>query len=216
MASLIGLVKFLPPRRVAELLVFCCRGHLSPRLLTEISMEAGRGSSASEGTILGSFLTAVLLILGGVVSVGIGIGVAGGFSGTHGGDRSQGSLQTLSAAPDVRLATTGSGPGRSRKAKESREAKRPETKSSPVAAAASEPSLARAPTTKKRSPATSQPTSEPVPTSPAPSGSGGGSNNPPPQAVSDPPQQAVSDPPPQVQSGIGGGQTWHGIAPGGG
>jgi hypothetical protein len=171
-------------------------------------VEAGRGSSASEGKILGWFLTAVLVMLGGVLSVAIGIWVAGGFSGTQGGDRSQGSLHALSAAPDVRLATTGSGPGRSRKAKERREAKRPETKSSPVATAASEPSLARAPTTKERSPATSQPTSEPVTTSPAPSSSGGGSN--------DPPQQAVSDPPPQVQSGIGDGETWHGIAPGGG
>lgn len=129
-------------------------------------------------------------------------------SGTDGGDPSQESLQAVSAAPDVRLATAGGAQGKSRKTKESRKTKRPETKSATLAAAVSEPSFARAPTTKKRSPATIQPASEPVASSPAPSSSGGGSN--------DPPPQVPSDPSPQVQQGIGGGEAWHGIAPGGG
>ena len=153
-------------------------------------------------------LTPVLVILGGVLSVAIGIWVAGGFSGTQGGARSQESLQALPAAQDVRLATTGGAQGKRRKAKERRETKRPEAKSATPAATVSGLSFAQAQTTTKRSPATSQPASEPVTTSPAPSGSGGGSNTPPPQAV--------SEPPPQVESGIGGGETWHGIAPGGG
>jgi DNA-binding XRE family transcriptional regulator len=177
----------------------------SKRLAAALDAEPWRGAVRRPAIAV---LTPVGVILGGVLSVAIGIWVAGGFSGTQRGDRSQGTLQALSAAPDVRLATTRGAHGKSRKAKESRETKRPETKSFPVAAAASEPSLARAPTTKERSPATSQPASEPVTTSPAPSSGGGGSN--------DPPPQAVSDPPPQVQSGIGGGETWHGIAPGGG
>jgi hypothetical protein len=184
-----------------------CRLASEPR-----AVEAGRGSSASEGKIFGRFLTPVLVSLGVVLSVGIGIAVAGGFSGTRGGDRSQGSLQALSAAPDVRLATTGGAPGKSRKAKESRETKKPETKRATLAAAVSEPSFARAPTTKMRSPARSHPASEPVTTSPAPSSGSGGSSG----GSNDSPPQAVSDPPPQVQSGIGGGETWHGIAPGGG
>ena len=37
LASLIGRVKFLPSSRVAELVLFRCRGHLWPRLQTEIS-----------------------------------------------------------------------------------------------------------------------------------------------------------------------------------
>jgi hypothetical protein len=129
-------------------------------------------------------------------------------SGTEGGDPSQESPQALSAAPDVRPVTAGGAQGKSRKTKESRKIKRPVTKSATLAAAESEPSFARAPTTKKRSPATIQPASEPVAKSPAPSSSGGG--------PSDPPPQVTSDPPPQVQQGIGGEEGWHGIAQGGG
>jgi hypothetical protein len=129
-------------------------------------------------------------------------------SGTDGGDPSQESLQALSAAPEVRLATAGEAQGKSRKTKENRKTKRTETKSATLAAAVSEPSFARAPATKKRSPATIQPASEPVASSPAPSSSGGGSN--------DPPLQVPSDPSPQVEQGIGGGEAWHGIAQGGG
>jgi hypothetical protein len=129
-------------------------------------------------------------------------------SGTDGGDSSHGSLQALSPAPQVRLATAGGAQGRSRKTKESRKTKRPETNSATLAAAVSEPSFARAPTTKKRSPATVQPATEPVASTPAPSTSGGGST--------DPPPQVHGDPSPQVQQGIGGGEAWHGMAQGGG
>jgi hypothetical protein len=129
-------------------------------------------------------------------------------SGTDGGDPSQESLQALSAAPDIRLATAGGAQEKSRKTKESWKTKRPEKKRATPAVAVSEPALVRAPTAKKRSPATIQPASEPVASSPAPSSSGGGSN--------DPPPQVPSDPSPEVQHGIGRGEAWHGIAPGGG
>jgi transcriptional regulator with XRE-family HTH domain len=122
------------------------------------------------------------------------------------GDSSRQLPQAVSAAPAAPVAAGGA-QGTSRKAKK-RETKKPEKKSATPAAAVSEPSLARAPTTSKRRPATIQPTSEPVASSPAPSttGGSGGSNDPPPQ----PPR------PPQVEHGSGGGEASHGIVPGGG
>jgi hypothetical protein len=122
-------------------------------------------------------------------------------SGTDSGASAEQLPQAVSAAPAARVAAGGA-QGKSRKTM------RPEKKSATPAAAVSEPSFARAPTTKKRSAATNQPASEPVASSPAPSSSGGGSN--------DSPPQVQNDPPPQVQHGIGGGEAWHGIVPGGG
>ena len=158
----------------------------------------------------------MLVILIGALSLGLGIGVVKQFSGTDGAYPSQPSLQAVSAPPAVAPVAAGGAQEKSRKAKsreaksrkaKSREAKKPEKKSATPPAAVSEPSFARAPTTKKRSPAPIQPAREPVASSPPPS-SGGGSNH--------PSTQVQNNPPPEVQHGIGGGEASHGIAPAGG
>jgi hypothetical protein len=142
-----------------------------------------------------AFLVLVLVILGELLS------------GADGGVSSQQVPEAVSAAPATPVAAAGA-QGRNWKAKrsEKRKAKKPEKKSATPAAAVSEPSFAPAPTTKKRTPAPVQPVSEPVAPSPPPSG--GGVSNAPPKAQNDPPQLA--------EHGIGGGEAWHGIAPGGG
>ena len=144
-----------------------------------------------------AFLVLVLVILGELLS------------GADGGVSSQQVPEAVSVAPATPVAAAGA-QGRNWKAKrsEKRKAKRPEKKSATPAAAVSEPSLVRAPTTKKRSPAPIQPASEPV-ASPAPSSGSGVSNAPP---------EVQNDPPPQAEHGIGDGEASHGmgIAPAGG
>ncbi len=165
------------------------------RLATALNVEPGTAAvlnSLGGRRLWGPLAIAVLAPV--LVSVGLRS------SGTDGGDSFRHSPQAVSAAPAVPPVAAGGAQGKSRKTKRS------EKKSATPAIAVSEPSIARAPTTK--SPATIQPASEPVASSPAPSSSGGDSN--------DPPPQVQNNPPPQVQQGIGGGEAWHGIAPGGG
>ena len=159
-------------------------------------------------------LVPALVILIGALLVALGIGVVKQFSGTDGAYPSRPSLQAVSALPAVAPVAAGRAQGKSRKTKRperktkrpEKKTKRPKKKSATPAAAVSEPSLVRAPTTKKRSPAPIQPASEPV-ASPAP-GSGSGSNQ--------PSTQVQNNPPPQLQHGIGDGEASHGIAPAGG
>jgi hypothetical protein len=142
-----------------------------------------------------AFLVLVLVILGELLS------------GADGGVSSQQVPEAVSVAPATPVAAAGA-QGKSRKTKRpERKAKRPEKKSATPAAAVSEPSFVRAPTTKKRSPAPMQPTSEPV-ASPAPSSG----------SVSNAPPEVQNDPPPQAEHGIGDGEASHGmgIAPAGG
>jgi hypothetical protein len=166
--------------------------------------------SRKEGAL--AVWVAVLVTLCGASLVLLVIGVAKLFIGTDSGDPSQWSPQAVTAAPAVPAVAQGGAQGKSleakksRDAKKSRKAKKPDKKSATPAAAVSEPSFAPAPTTKKRGPAPIQPASEPV--APAPPPSGGGVSNAPPKAQNDPPQLA--------EHGIGGGEAWHGIAPGGG
>ena len=154
-------------------------------------------------------LVPVLVILIGALLVGLGIGVVKQFSGTDGAYPSQASLPAVSAPPAVAPVAAGGVQGKSRKTKssEKKKTKKREKNSPTPAATVSEPSFVRAPTTKKRRPAPIKPASEPVASSPAPSSSAGGPTNPPTQIHNDPPQ---------VQSGIGGAESSHGIAPVGG
>jgi hypothetical protein len=188
----------------------CGRGRTPPRSSRSLIMKG-----TSEARLAGLVVVRIAWIT--AIAVCVLVILIELLSGTDGGDSSQNSLQALSAAPEVRLATGGGAQGKSRKTKEPRKTKRPETKSATLAAAVSEPSFSRAPTTKKRSPATIQPAAKPVASSPAPSSSGGGSNDPPPQVPSaTSPQVQQGIPSPQVQQGIGGGEAWHGIGQGGG
>ena len=193
------------------------------RLAAALNVESGAGAPSSRTRIWNldaeaqrlaiAVLIPVVVILGGALSVVIhGFGGAGRFSGPDGADPSQQSPQAVAVAPAVPPLAAAEAQGKTRKAKKSRkakknrEAKRPVKKRTTPAVAVSEPSLARAPMTKKRSPAPSQPASEPVASSPPPSNSG----------ASKAPPQAQNDPPPQAEHGIGGGEASHGIAPAGG
>jgi transcriptional regulator with XRE-family HTH domain len=184
------------------------------RLAAALNVQSGAGAPSSRTRIWNldaeaqrlaiAVLIPVVVILGGALSVVIhGFGGGGRFSGPDGADPSQQSPQAVAVAPAVPLVAAAEAQGKTRKAKKT--TKKPEKKSAP-AAAVSEPSLARAPTTKKRSPAPTQPASEPVASSPPPSNSG----------ASKAPPQAQNDPPPQAEHGIGGGEASHGIAPAGG
>jgi transcriptional regulator with XRE-family HTH domain len=152
-------------------------------------------------------LIPVLVILGGALLVGVqGFGGAGPGSGADDGVLSRQSPQGVSSAPALPPIAAAGTQGTNRKAKKSQKTKRPEKKRVTPAVAVNEPSLARAPTTQKHTPSPTQPPSEPPASSPPPSSGGS----------SDPAPQVHNDPAPQVESGIGGGETWHGIAPGGG
>ena len=147
-------------------------------------------------------LVPVLVILIGVLTLVLVIAMVKQFSGTDGGHVSQPSLEAASAPPAAAPVAVGGAQEKSRETKrpDKRKTKRPEKKSATPDAGA---------TTKKRSPAAIQPASEPVASSPAPGSSGAGGSN-------DPPTQVQNDPPPQAEHGIGGGEDWHGIGPGGG
>ena len=183
------------------------------RLATALNAEPGTSAPSFRARIWNldgeerrlaiAVLIPVLVILGGALSVGVqGFGGAGRSSGADGGVPSQHSPQAVSAPSAVPPVAAGGAQGNSRKTKKP-ETKKPEKQSTPPAAAVSEPSFARAPATKQRSPAPIQPASEPVASSPAPSTRGDGSNAPPPR-------------PPQAEHGIGGGEGSHGLVPVGG
>jgi hypothetical protein len=176
-------------------------GEVFRRLAAAVKTEPGTGGWQR---LANEVLVPALVILIGALLVALGIGAVKQFSGTDRAYTSQPSLQAVSAPPAVAPVAVGGAQGKSRKTK------RPEKKSATPAAAVtvSEPSFVRV-KTKKRSPASIQPASEPVVKSPAPSGSGVSGSN-------DPPPQVQQDPPPQVQHGIGGGEASHGIAPVGG
>lgn len=156
-------------------------------------------------------LIPMLVILAGAFSVGVhSLGGVGRSSGADGGNPSQ-SPRAVSAPLAVPALAAGGAQAETRKTKKSQKTKRSEKKRATPAAPVSEPSFAPPPPRKKSSPATIQPANEPAASAPAPSkpvatapapssDSGGGSNAPPPQAG----------------HGIGGGEAWHGIAPGGG
>jgi hypothetical protein len=176
-------------------------GEVFRRLAAAVKTEPGTGGWQR---LANEVLVPALVILIGALLVALGIGVVKQFSGTDRAYTSQPSLQAVAAPPAVAPVAVGGAQGKSRKTK------RPEKKSATPAAAVtvSEPSFVRV-KTKKRSPASIQPASEPVAKSPAPSDSGASGSN-------DPPPQVRQDPPPQVQHGIGGGEASHGIAPVGG
>ena len=152
----------------------------------------------------------MLVFLIGALSVGLGIAVVKQFSGTDGGYTSQPPLEAVSAPPATAPVAAGGTQGKIRKTRTSEKGKTksPEKKSPTPPAAVSEPSLARAPTTKKRKPTPIPVASEPVASPPTPSSSGAGGTN-------DPSTQVRNDPP-QVQHGIEQGEASHGIAPVGG
>ena len=181
-------------------------GEVFRRLAAAVKTKPGTGGGVRLGN---EVLVPVLVILLGALWLALALGWSINsrppvkqFSGTDGAYAPQPSLQAVSSPPAVAPVAAGVAQGKSRKTK------RPEKKSATPAAAVSEPSFVRV-KTKKRSPASIQPASEPVAKSPAPSSGGASGSN-------DPPPQVQKDPPPQVQHGIGDGEASHGIAPAGG